>query len=44
MYNFQRTDLLNYLNNNNIKYTVGNDYNSVTIDITVTAEDPDPMD
>jgi hypothetical protein len=34
-----RTDLLNYLNNNKIKYTFDINTQQITVDLTVTEED-----
>lgn len=38
MYNTTRTDLLNYLNNNQIEYTFDPESQSITVDLTVTKE------
>ena len=36
MKNQTRTDLLNYLNNNNIEYTFDPENQTITVDLTVT--------
>jgi len=38
MTEIQRTDLLNYLNNNKIEYTFDKESQSIQVDLTVTKE------
>jgi len=38
MLNKERTDLLNYLNNNKIEYTFNPESQTITVNLTVTKE------